>query len=93
MKSKNYNIALTESFTALAASAKETAASITDREKYIKEMLNEINAIQTQSSEMIAKIESGKHDFEEIVKSSYQIAQIAEDLSYLNNKLTEKFKK
>jgi hypothetical protein len=45
MKSKNYNIALTESFTALAASAKETAVSITDREKYIKEMLNEINAI------------------------------------------------
>jgi heam-based aerotactic trancducer len=42
---------------------------------------------------MIAKIESGKHDFEEIVKSSYQIAQMAEDLSYLNNKLTEKFKK
>jgi heme-based aerotactic transducer len=37
-------------------------------------------------------VQDFQQTFEEITKASYQIAQMAEDLSYLNNELTEKFK-
>lgn len=38
-------------------------------------------------------VEDFQQTFEEIAKASYQIAAMAEDLSYLNNELTKKFKK
>jgi heam-based aerotactic trancducer len=38
-------------------------------------------------------VEDFQQTFEEIAKASYQIAQMAEDLSCLNNELTEKFKR
>jgi heme-based aerotactic transducer len=84
---------LTESSTTLAASAEETTASITDREKYVKEMLNEINVIQTQSSEMIAKVESGKHDVARTLTKLDNVAQLIEGTKALTSELADSSKK
>jgi heam-based aerotactic trancducer len=84
---------LTESSTTLAASAEETTASITDREKYVKEMLGEINSIQTQSSEMIAKVESGKHDVARTLTKLDNVAQLVEGAKALTTELAGSSKK
>ncbi|BDG32119.1 globin-coupled sensor protein [Parageobacillus thermoglucosidasius] len=84
---------LTKSSTALAASAEETTASVTDREKCVNEMLNEINSIQTQSSEMIAKVENGKHDVARTLTKLDNVAQLVEGTKALTTELADSSKK
>ncbi|MED1490132.1 globin-coupled sensor protein [Bacillus smithii] len=84
---------LTESSTMLASNAEETTASIADREKYVKEMFDAINAIQTQSSEMIAKIESGKLDVAQTLTKLDNIAQLIEGTKALTTELADSSKK
>ncbi|MBE3571021.1 MAG: globin-coupled sensor protein [Bacillales bacterium] len=84
---------LTESSTMLASNAEETTASIKDQEKYVKEMSNVINAIQTQSSEMIAKMESGKLNVAHTLTKLDNVAQFIEGTKALTAELADSSKK
>ncbi|PLS15887.1 chemotaxis protein [Bacillus sp. M6-12] len=64
--------------------------------KNIIEILdNSVNSVKTSDSRIGtfgSTVDDFKTTFEEITKASFQIAEMAEQLSYLNNELTDKFK-
>jgi heme-based aerotactic transducer len=84
---------LTESSTTLASSAEETTASIIDREKNVKAMLDEISAIQKESSEMVEKVERGKEDVVHALTKLDDVAQLIEGTITFTTELADSSRK
>jgi heme-based aerotactic transducer len=80
---------LTESSMTLASSAEETTASIIDCKKIVKTMLDEINAFQKESSEMVEKAENGKNDVARTLTKLDDVVQLIEGTKALTAELAD----
>ncbi|WP_044745466.1 MULTISPECIES: globin-coupled sensor protein [unclassified Anoxybacillus] len=79
---------LTESAAILASSAEETSASITENEKNVQDILNEIYTIQQQSAEIAERVENGKHDVMDTLTKLDTIAELIHGTKALTAELT-----
>ncbi|WP_017755237.1 globin-coupled sensor protein [Calidifontibacillus oryziterrae] len=77
---------LNESATALAANAQETTATIADKEKIVREILEGIRLIQENSQQMISQVQDGKTN---VASSLNEIDTIVDMIESTKNMTTE----
>jgi len=79
---------LTESATILASNSEETSASITEIENHLQDILNEVNQIEVQSTEIAQRVEKGKHDVIDTLTKLDTIAELVHGTKALTTDLT-----
>ncbi len=84
---------LGESSTTLAAAAEETTASILDREKNVRTILQEINNIQEESNVMTVKVEQGKKEVTYALSKLHDVVNLIEETQALTNELLDSSRK
>jgi heme-based aerotactic transducer len=84
---------LGDSSTTLAAAAEETTASILDREKNVRTLLQEINNIQEEANAMAIKVEQGKKEVTYALSKLHDVVNLIEETQTLTNELSENSRK
>jgi heme-based aerotactic transducer len=80
---------LHESSISLAANSEETTASIDEKERHVKTMLDGINEIQQRSREMINQVEIGKSDVAVALTEVDHIVNTIEETKNMTKELAE----
>lgn len=80
---------LGESATSLAANAEETTATIADKEKNVREILDGIKIIQDNSQNMINQVETGKSNVSTSLSEIDGIVDMIEATKNMTTELTE----